>query len=94
MARKKQEDEDIQENEEDYESEELGPEEIGDDYSEEEVTEDSGEYVKGFNEELLTCDFCGRNIDPDQAVLKEISDEEHTFCSERCATNFKKEHKK
>ncbi|MEK6973540.1 MAG: hypothetical protein AABW72_05920 [archaeon] len=81
------------ESEEEFLDEEYDSKDIDENYSEEDKADESGEYIKGYNEELLTCDFCGRDIDPDQAILKEIDDEEHTFCSERCAANFKKEHR-
>lgn len=96
MAKKNEDFEDSEkdeESEEEFLDEKYESNDIDENYSEEDKADESGEYIKGYNEELLICDYCGKDIDPDQAILKEIADEEHTFCSERCATNFKNEHR-
>ena len=90
MARKNEEFEDSE-----NEADESG-EEFQEEFSEEEENFDDdlkGESLRGFNEGLLSCDYCGRDVDPDNAIVKEINGEEHTFCSEKCANFFKKEFK-
>lgn len=75
--RKGEEEEDIYEKEDDekmLEDDEISPAEAG--------------FMEGYSGEgksMCTCDNCGKQIDPTDAIEREVAGKNRTFCSEECA---------
>jgi hypothetical protein len=56
-----------------------------------EVKPEEAGFMEGYEDvNLLKCDNCLRDIDPDKEVEREVNGEMHTFCSEECADSFAK----
>ena len=74
--------------------------EDGDIYEKEEVEKEleddeisSGEagFMEGYEDtEEGVCSTCGKDIDPEKVIEKEVNDKLFTFCSKKCADIFDK----
>jgi len=51
--------------------------------------DDMGMLKKMANKVDMTCDKCGKAMQPGGKVKKNIGGEDHQFCSEACATAWK-----
>ncbi|HLD59176.1 MAG TPA: YHS domain-containing protein [archaeon] len=58
---------------------------------EDEISPKEAGFMEGYEDaELAECGTCGKQVDMEKAVEKEINGKTFWFCSKKCADNFEK----
>ena len=84
MARKEEE---IEREDEDIYKKEGTEEQLADD----EISSAEAGFMEGYEDiEEGVCSTCGKEIDPEKVIEKEVNDQLFTFCSQKCADIFDK----
>jgi len=62
-----------------------------DQLDDDEITPAEACFVEGYEDtKLVECNTCGKHIDPETVVEKEVNGKTFTFCSRKCADLFEK----